>query len=181
MIQFIDALAIFFIIAMAIIGFRRGLVEELGRLLGIIFATVFALRFYVELGSFLIPWITMDVWLLFILSFIVIFTIVLLLARIMTKLIHFLFLSKSTKWTNRVMGIVFGVAKGILVVMIFFWMFELMPNRETSKIVTTQSKMAKRMIGIRKLIVSTFNWKDPVTKGEETIRSFLKNMENSHG
>ena len=54
MIQFIDALAIFFIIAMATIGFRRGLVEELGRLLGIIFATVIALRFYVGLGSFLI-------------------------------------------------------------------------------------------------------------------------------
>ena len=75
MIQFIDALAIFFIIAMATIGFRRGLVEELGRLLGIIFATVFALRLYVGLGSFLMTWLTMDVWLLFILSFIVIFTI----------------------------------------------------------------------------------------------------------
>jgi uncharacterized membrane protein required for colicin V production len=98
-----------------------------------------------------------------------------------TKLIHFLFLSKSTKWVNRAMGIIFGMAKGILAVMIFFWMFELMPDRKTSKIVTTQSNMAQRMIGIRKSIVSTFNWNDPVTKGEETIRSFLQSMEDTHG
>ena len=79
------------------------------------------------------------------------------------------------------MGIIFGMAKGILAVMIFFWMFELMPDRKTSKIVTTQSNMAQRMIGIRKSIVSTFNWNDPVTKGEETIRSFLQSMEDTHG
>jgi len=177
----IDALATFFIITMGVIGFRRGLVEELGRLLGLIFATIFALRLYVSLGLSLTSWVPVDTWLLFVLSFILIFIGILLLTRMVTKLLHFLFLSKSTKWVNRVMGIIFGIAKGILTLMIFFWMFELMPNRETSKIVTTQSKIAKRMIGIRKSIVSTFNWKDPVTNGEETIRSFLGNMENSHG
>lgn len=177
----IDALATFFIITMGVIGFRRGLVEELGRLLGLIFATIFALRLYVPLGSFLTTWLPVDVWLLFVLSYILIFIGILLLARMATKLIHFLFLSKSTKWVNRAMGIIFGMAKGMLTVMIFFWMFELMPNRETSKIVTTQSKMANRMIGIRKTIVSTFNWQDPVTRGEETIRSFLQHMENSDG
>jgi len=56
----IDALAIFFIIAMGLIGFRRGLVEEMGRLLGLIFASVFALRLYVGLGSFLMEWVPTD-------------------------------------------------------------------------------------------------------------------------
>ena len=40
MIQFLDALAIFFIITTGAVGFRRGLLEELGRLLGLIFATI---------------------------------------------------------------------------------------------------------------------------------------------
>ena len=181
MIQFIDALAMFFIISMAIIGFRRGLVEELGRLLGLIFATVFALRLYVGLGSFLLNWITMDVWLLFILSFILIFIIVLLLARIITKLIHFLFLSRSTKWTNRFIGIVFGTAKGILVVMIFFWIFELIPNQEKADIVNQQSIISQRLVYIRKSIVSTFNLSDHVEKGEKTIRELLNSMENTGG
>ncbi|MBT6782194.1 MAG: hypothetical protein HOA98_04640, partial [Candidatus Marinimicrobia bacterium] len=53
----IDALVIFFIMAMGLIGFRRGLVEEMGRLLGLILASIFALRYYVGLGSFLMEWV----------------------------------------------------------------------------------------------------------------------------
>ncbi|MBT4736519.1 MAG: CvpA family protein, partial [Candidatus Marinimicrobia bacterium] len=121
----IDALVIFFTMAMGLIGFRRGLVEEMGRLLGLILASIFALRYYVGLGSFLMEWVPIDIWLLFVLSYIIIFSAVLLVARMLTKLIHFLFLSKSTKWANRVMGTVFGLIKGLLVVMIFFWMVEL--------------------------------------------------------
>ena len=135
MIQFIDALAFFFLIGMSIIGFRRGLVEELGRLLGLIFATVFSLKFYVKLGSMILNWISMDVWVLFILSFIAIFSITLICMRILTKLIQFLFLSKSTKWVNRVMGTFFGGTKGIIVVMMFFWIFELMPNSKSADII----------------------------------------------
>jgi uncharacterized membrane protein required for colicin V production len=156
-------------------------VEEMGRLLGIIFATVFALRLYVDLGSFLMVWLPVDVWLLFVLSFIIIFSGVLLLTRFITKLIHFLFLSKSTKWVNRIMGTSFGIIKGLLVVMIFFWMFELLPNRDTSNIVMKQSKLAQRLINVRKNIITTFNWKDPVELGEKTIREFLNTMENNNG
>ncbi|MBH11215.1 MAG: hypothetical protein CMG74_12865, partial [Candidatus Marinimicrobia bacterium] len=98
MIQFLDALALFFLIGMSVIGFRRGLVEELGRLLGLIIATVFSLKFYVKLGSLLLNWIPMDIWVLFILSFILIFSIILICMRILTNLVQYLFLSKSTKW-----------------------------------------------------------------------------------
>jgi membrane protein required for colicin V production len=177
----IDALAIFFTIAMGLIGFRRGLVEEMGRLLGLIFASIFALRLYVGLGSFLMEWVPIDVWLLFVLSYIIIFSGVLLMARMITKLFHFLFLSKSTKWVNRVMGTVFGSMKGLLVVMIFFWMVELFPNRESSNIIMSESKMVQRLIHIRKSIIATFNWRDPVELGEKTIREFLDNMEDNRG
>ncbi len=177
----IDAIAAFFIVAMGLIGFRRGLVEEMGRLLGLVFATVFALRLYVDLGSFLTAWIPIDVWLLFVLSFIIIFTALLLLARLVTKLIHFLFLSKSTKWANRVMGTAFGIAKGLLVVMIFFWMIELLPNRDTADIVMKRSNLAQRLINVRKNIIATFNWNDPVELGEKTVRQFLNTVEDNNG
>ncbi|MDG2398073.1 MAG: hypothetical protein P8M59_02030, partial [Candidatus Marinimicrobia bacterium] len=70
----IDALSIFYTIVMGLIGLQRGLVEEMGRLLGLIFASVFALRLYVGLGSFLVEWVPIDVWLLFVLSYIIIFS-----------------------------------------------------------------------------------------------------------
>ena len=47
MIQFLDALAVFFIVAMGLVGFRRGLVEEIGRLIVLIFATNFDLKLYI--------------------------------------------------------------------------------------------------------------------------------------
>ena len=99
---------------MSVIGFRRGLVEELGRLLGLVIATFFSLKLYVGLGSLLLNWIPMDIWVLFILSFILIFSIILISMRILTRLVQFLFLSKSTKWVNRLMGTFFGGSKGIL-------------------------------------------------------------------
>ena len=48
MIQFLDALAIFFMISMGVIGFRRGVIEELGRLLGLIISMIFSLSFYLK-------------------------------------------------------------------------------------------------------------------------------------
>ena len=181
MIQFIDALAFFFLIGMSIIGFRRGLVEELGRLLGLIFATVFSLKFYVKLGSMILNWISMDVWVLFILSFIAIFSITLICMRTLTKLIQFLFLSKSTKWVNRVMGTFFGGTKGIIVVMMFFWIFELMPNSKSADIIMQESEMAQYLIKTRKSIISSFNLNDPIKSGEESIKKYLISIENSHG
>ena len=79
------------------------------------------------------------------------------------------------------MGTVFGLLKGLLVVMIFFWMVELFPNRESSNIIMSESKMVQRLIHVRKSIITTFNWRDPVELGEKTIREFLDNMEDYRG
>ena len=181
MIQFLDALALFFLIGMSVIGFRRGLVEELGRLLGLVIATFFSLKLYVGLGSLLLNWIPMDIWVLFILSFILIFSIILISMRILTRLVQFLFLSKSTKWVNRLMGTFFGGSKGVLVIMMFFWIFELMPNSKSADIIMQQSEMAQYLIKTRKSIIRSFNLNDPIKSGEESIKNYLISIENSHG
>ncbi len=173
MILFLDALALFFIVILSVIGFRRGLVEELGRLLGLVIAMLVAFRFYVELGQVSLKWVSLDVWVTFMISFIVLFFGVLLAVRFLTKLIQFLFLSKGSRWINRIMGSVFGLAKGLLVVMIFFWLAELIPDKKSVNIIKTQSHLAYRMIGFRETIVTTFNLKDPVKKGEIFIQEFL--------
>ena len=181
MIQFLDALTFFFLIGMSVIGFRRGLVEELGRLLGLVIATVFSLKLYVGLGSLLLNWIPMDIWVLFILSFILIFSIILISMRIITRLIQFLFLSKSTKWVNRLMGTFFGGSKGILVVMMFFWIFELIPNSRSANIILKESEMAQYLIKTRKSIISSFNLDDPIKSGEESIKNYLISIEKNNG
>ena len=181
MIQFLDVLTIFFIISMGVIGFRRGLLEEFGRLIGLIFTTIFTLNFYIDLGSFLIKWIKFDASMLFIISFILIFSIILIITRMMTKLIHYLFLSKSTNWANRLLGTFFGISKGILFVMIFFWIFEIIPNQKIKQIVSQKSIIANRLVQLRKTIVLNFNFSDPVEKGEKIIFDYLKKMESTNG
>ena len=181
MIQFLDALAIFFIISTGAIGFRRGLLEELGRLLGLIFATIFSLNLYIEIGSFIIEWVKIDPSIIFILSFILSFSLILIITRMITKLIHYLFLSKSTNWVNRLLGTFFGMSKGILFIMIFFWIFEIIPNNTIKEIVNQKSIIADHLVQLRKTIVLTFNFSDPVEKGERTILDYLKKMESTSG
>tara|TARA_B100001758_G_scaffold57540_1_gene47605 strand:- start:13 stop:558 length:546 start_codon:yes stop_codon:yes gene_type:complete len=181
MIQFLDALSIFFIITTGIVGFRRGLLEELGRLLGLIFATIFSLNLYIEIGSFIIEWVKIDPSIIFILSFILSFSLILITIRMITKLIHYLFLSKSTNWVNRLLGTFFGMSKGILFIMIFFWIFEIIPNTTIKEIVNQKSIIADHLVQLRKTIVLTFNFSDPVEKGERTILDYLKKMESTSG
>ena len=181
MIQFLDALAFFFIITLSAIGFRRGFIEELGRFLSVFFATIFALKFYIGIGNLVIKWVSIDIWVSFVLSFITIFSVTTILIRFFTKLIHLLFLSKSSKLINQIIGATLGIAKGLIAIMIFFWSFELIPNSKVSIIVSEKSNVSQKLIKIRKSIVKTFNWDDPIDFGEKSIRDYLIKMESSNG
>ena len=91
-----------------------------------------------------------------------------------------MFLSSNTKLVNKILGSFFGFAKGALLVMIFFWVFELMPNSNFGVVVINNSVAAKKMVDIRKNIISIFNWNDPVMRGESAINDFLKKMDDQN-
>ena len=177
MVLFLDTLAIFFMALNSFIGFNRGFIEELGRLLGLLLSSIIASNFYVGLGTILTQTIPADPWTIFVLSYIVIFLAALFSVRVITKLIHFMFLSKSTKWVNKILGGFFGFIKGVLIVMMFFWMFELVPDKNISNAVLNNSISADKLVKIRKDIISTFNWNDPIKRGETTINNFLSKVD----
>ena len=101
MVLFLDTLAILFMMLNSFIGFNRGFIEELGRLLGLLLSSLIASNFYVGLGTLMVRTIPADPWAIFVLSYIIIFLVALLGVRVITKLIHFMFLSKSTKLINK--------------------------------------------------------------------------------
>ena len=177
MVLFLDTLAIFFMALNSFIGFNRGFIEELGRLLGLLLSSIIASNFYVGLGTILTQTLPSDPWAMFVLSYIVIFLAALFGVRVITKLIHFMFLSKSTKWVNKFLGGFFGFIKGAIIVMMFFWMFELVPDKNISNAVLNNSVSADKLVKIRKVIISTFNWNDPIKKGETTINNFLSKVD----
>ena len=104
MVLFLDALAFLFMALNSFIGFNRGFIEELGRLVGLLLSSIIAVNLYVGFGTFLVGILPTDPWAIFVLSFVVIFLGSLFGIRIITKLIHFMFLSKSTKWLNKLLG-----------------------------------------------------------------------------
>lgn len=177
MVLFLDTLAIFFMALNSFIGFNRGFIEELGRLLGLLLSSIIASNFYVGLGTILTQTLPADPWAMFVLSYIVIFLAALFGVRVITKLIHFMFLSKSTKWVNKFLGGFFGFIKGAIIVTMFFWMFELVPDKNISNAVLNNSISADKLVKIRKVVISTFNWNDPIKKGETTINNFLSKVD----
>ncbi len=177
MILFLDILTAMFIIALGIIGYKRGLVEELGRLLGLIIAISFAWSYYVELSGIILNIFNINPWVVMIFSFTIIFIAVLLLARILTKFIHLLLLSKSTKLVNRTMGFVFGSLKAVLIVMVFIWALDISQKKEWSKIVHNESLIAEFMTSARLKIIHSFHLQDPVEKGEKFVQELMESAE----
>ena len=110
-------------------------------------------------------------------SFTIIFIAVLLLARILTKFIHLLLLSKSTKLVNRTMGFVFGSLKAVLIVMVFIWALDISQKKEWSNIIHTESSIAEFMTSARLKIIHSFHLQDPVTKGEEFVQELMESAE----
>lgn len=177
MILFLDILTTMFIIALGIIGYKRGLVEELGRLLGLIIAVSFSWSYYVDLSGVILNIITINAWVVMVFSFTAIFLVVLFLARILTKFIHLLLLAKSTKLLNRGMGFVFGAIKAVLVVIVFIWAMDISPKKEWSKIVHAESNIAGYLTAIRLNIINLFNLQDPVAKGEKFVQELMASAE----
>jgi len=163
-----------FIVVLGIIGYKRGLVEELGRLLGFIIAISFSWGYYVELSGVVLNVININPWVVMVFSFVTVFLIVLLLARLLTKFIHVLLLSKSTKLLNRSMGFVFGSIKAMLIVMVFIWAMDIYPKKEWSNIVHEQSSISEFMTSTRLKIINVFHLQDPVAKGEKFIQELME-------
>ena len=88
-----------------------------------------------------------------------------------------MFLSKSTKWVNKALGVIFGCFKGVFLAMMFFWMLEILPSEKTSSIVISNSHAAKNFIEVRKSVVSIFHLDDPVSEGEKAIQNFMKKID----
>lgn len=180
LISFLDGIALLFILAFAVFGFYHGFVDELGKLLGLIVSSVAALNAYVPLTVLVSEWISIDAWVLLIVNFILVFSITLLGMRLLTKILQYLLVSRSSKWANRMLGFVFGGIKGAVMLSIFIWMVDLSPMDNWSGILHSQSSLTKQLTKMRMFVITSFNWDDPVKEGEDFIRNMLEESAPTH-
>jgi len=171
---FLDALAVFFMAGLGIIGYKRGLIEEFGRLIGLVLAVIFGFKYYVGVSTVLLKVFSFNGTFMLFLGFAVVFAVTLIIVRILTKMVHIAMMSSGTKWMNRSMGFIFGFLKGGLVLTAFLWMAELFPDSGWSGLILSESRLAGNLQKTRHQLIKTFHWEDPVQKGQAFITSFME-------
>ena len=162
-------------VLMGSIGFRRGFIEEVGRLIGLIVSTVFSLKYYLSLSAKILTFVQLNTFVVMVISFSIIFVLILFIVRVLTRFFHILLTSTGTKFANRSMGFIFGALKGIIILMIFYWSIDLFPNNKWVSIIQKESYLSYRFTNTRFIIINLFHLVDPIKEGEIFLKDMMEN------
>ena len=178
MILFIDGLVVFYASMNSYLGLKRGFLEEISRILGLVFSVIISFNNYLNLSEIILKWISLNQKGILIISYLIIFIISIQFFRLISKILQFLFISKSTKMMNKLLGALLGFFKGIIFISIFVWFFELIPNHKISKIILSESKITSQLVNFRTTVSEIFYFDKPIKKSEKRIEKLIKGLES---
>ena len=89
---FLDGLAFFYIIVIGTIGFKRGFLEELGRLLGIVASVMIGMDQYVIISDRIVRIFNIDILIASSIGFISLFLFLIICSRLLTRFFQIAFL-----------------------------------------------------------------------------------------
>ena len=171
---FLDGFAILFILFLGYNGFNRGLIEELGRLIGLIIAILISMSNTKSISDKIIGIVGLDYWIIKILTFTLLFIATIVLTRLLTKMLNIAILSKNNQMMNQSLGFTFGAFKGFFVIMTILWFIALLPKQKWTSFMGKKSNISKISNQFRMSIVSFFNWDDPVELSESYIKQLTQ-------
>ena len=171
---FLDGFAILFILFLGYNGFNRGLIEELGRLIGLIIAILISMSNTKSVSDKIIGIVGLDDWIIKILTFSLLFIATIILTRLLTKMLNIAILSKNNQMMNQSLGFTFGAFKGFFIIMTILWFIALLPKQEWTSFMGKKSNISKISNQFRISLVSFFNWDDPVELSESYIKQLTQ-------
>ena len=83
---FIDGLAFLYMLFNGILGYSRGLVDELGRLIGLVLSIIIATGQTVNISKIILGKIHLEPWLATMIAFGAVFSLIIIFSRIITRL-----------------------------------------------------------------------------------------------
>ena len=178
MILFIDGLVLFFASMNCYLGLKRGFLEEIGRILGLASSIIISFNNYLNLSEIISKWTSLNQKGVLIISYLIIFIISIQFFRLISKILQFSFISKSTKMMNKLLGALVGFFKGMIFISIFVWFFELIPNHRISKIILSESKITSQLVKIRTNVSEIFYFDKPIKESEKRIEKLIKDLES---
>ena len=170
----LDYLALVIMAAMAAVGYKRGFLEELGRLVGLVISMLVAMKSYKPVSSGLEQILNLDGTVLSVVTFLIIFFTLLMGLRMVTTSLEIFLLSKGIRWSNRALGLVFGGLKGMLAVLVALWIFDVAPNLETFDRFRERSTMYRHFSGYRQWIIASFGLEGAADKGEAWMKKRIE-------
>jgi len=151
----LDAICLLLIIGFSFWGLIRGFIREAFSLGGIILGVFLGLSLNAGFGSILTPLLGVEADMGQILAFIIIFLLVSLLVSwlglLIKKAVKFVLLG----WLDRLLGLVFGFAKGVLIASVICFLLVALPLPDMDKHVET-SKVGPLVIGVAPATYNTF-------------------------
>ena len=178
MILFIDGLVFFYASMNGYLGLKRGFLEEISRILGLAFSIIISFNNYLNLSVIISKWTSLNQKGVLIISYLIIFIISIQFFRLISKILQFLFISKSTKMMNKLLGALLGFFKGLMFISIFVWFFELIPNHRISKIILSESKITSQLVKIRTNVSEIFYFDKPIKESEKRIEKLIRDLES---
>ncbi len=177
MILFLDSLAVFVLIILAVIGYQRGFVEELGRLLGLVLATLVGVNGYLPLAKLFLARFSWDGPMTAGLSFAGLFILVLIIIRLLTRLVQIMLLSRTTRLADRLLGFIFGFGKGGFVLILVVWIVTIFPAKAWAQTIREQSALFERLDRSRLQVVRLFRLEDNLERGEQFMQRWVSDKQ----
>ena len=171
---FLDGLAFLYMLFNGNLGYSRGLVDELGRLIGLVLSIIIATGQTVNVSKIILEKIHLEPWLVTIIAFGGIFSIILIFIRLITRLFKIALLSKSNIWINSFLGFLFGMLKGYCIITVFIWALIILPLDSWTNIIEQNSRIFNTTNHFRNSMVSFFGWEDPLIYSENFIRDMVQ-------
>ena len=171
---FLDGAAILFILFLGYVGFNRGLIEELGRLIGLIIAILISMSNTKSISDKIVGIVGFDDWIIKILTFTLLFIAAIVFTRLLTKMLNIAILSKNNQMMNQSLGFTFGAFKGFFIIMTILWFIALLPKQKWTSFIGKKSNILIISNQFRISIISFFNWDDPVELSESYIKQLTQ-------
>ena len=139
----IDFLFLMIFLTMGVFGMRKGFIESLTDFLNLTVGLSIALFFYVDLSLFISKYVSINTTIIIFFSIGIIFAISLVILRLLTSLLLFLFDGSisSYKKLNNVLGFMLGIFKGAISLVLFTGLFEKYISVRLYEILFEQSKI----------------------------------------
>ena len=139
----IDFLFLMIFLTMGVFGMRKGFIESLTDFLNLVVGISIALFFYVDLSLFISKYVYINTTIIIFFSIGIIFAISLVILRLLTSLLLFLFDGSisSYKTLNNVLGFMLGIFKGAISLVLFTGLFEKYISVRLYEILFEQSKI----------------------------------------